>query len=119
MKIEDFRVGNFVQFNHHEVGLITGLQSFIGANDRVAINSRLDVFYPVDRIMSIPLDLAWFIKLGFKEDKLCGVYRKTNYVVEVWPQGYRLRYKGTVVFKILKYVHTLQNIEQSLSISND
>jgi hypothetical protein len=119
MKLEHLRVGNVVGFNVHEVGIVTGIQGFVGASDRVAINSRLDIYYPIERIVPIELDPTWFIKLGFQEDSLCGVFRAMNYTVESWPEGYRLRYKGTIIRRVIKYVHTLQNVQHSIDTQDE
>ena len=119
MKIEHLRVGNIVGFNVHEVGVITGVQAFVTTSDRVAINNRSDIYYPIERIVPIGLDPTWFIKLGFQEDDLCGVFRAINYTVESWPEGYRLRYKGTIIRRVIKYVHTLQNIQNSIDTQDE
>lgn len=114
MKANELRIGNIIEYNNKEIGIVSGVQEFLFNDGKVAINQRVDIFYHVENINSIPLTEEWLLKFGLKK-----------YIgwddMEFWcllddgakPDRFEL-YKTLQGFespsgKIIEHVHTLQN----------
>lgn len=120
MIASELRLGNYVIYNNNEIGTVSGIQSFLTTEDKVAINERIDIFYNTENINPILLTKEWLFKLGFENhfDRVeeINYYCIKDFVIE--EDFFCFGYAEPIVYDLLrvnsknplKYVHQLQNL---------
>lgn len=127
----ELKIGNLVYFNnnHKEIGIVTGIVTYISGHTNINLNHRRDISYSYNELNPIELTEEWITKFGFQfvEKAVYNTYNgyvKDNiYVINEVYQFSRRVLKPAIhenfwedtCLRCLKYVHELQNLYNSLT----